>query len=65
MWPGRSEPSREARLKFAVKPFEVRVDGIVFGLVPDRPQDGKEPDGAEFYPGLLGFRAPWDGLYDT
>ena len=50
----------------AIRPFQIEVDGIVFGLVPDRPtKDGGEPKGAEFYPGMLGFHEPWDGSYDT
>ncbi|WP_419994017.1 hypothetical protein [Streptomyces boninensis] len=48
----------------AIRPFEVVVDGIRFGLVTEK-HDGDEPDWAEFYPDGLGFHEPWDGLYDT
>jgi hypothetical protein len=53
----------------AVRPFQLTVDGIVFGLVPechgDYPEGEEEDDWAEFYPGRLGFYPPWNGLYDT
>ncbi len=51
----------------AIRPFQLVVDGIVFGLVAER--HGEYPDGegdwAEFYPGRLGFSSPWDGSYST
>ncbi|MFB6818670.1 hypothetical protein ACFCV8_29430 [Streptomyces sp. NPDC056347] len=50
----------------AVRPFRLTVDGVLFGLVVEA---GEEADGAddraELHPDGLGFRAPWDGLYDT
>ncbi|MFD6177635.1 MULTISPECIES: hypothetical protein [unclassified Isoptericola] len=53
----------------AVRPFEVFVDGVRFGLVLERHDDELDPDGppdwAELYPDLLGFHAPWDGWPDT
>jgi hypothetical protein len=53
----------------AIRPFQLTVDDIVFGLVPEchgEYQDGeRELDWAEFYPGRLGFSAPWSGRYDT
>ncbi len=53
----------------AVRPFQLTVDGIVFGLVPevhgDYPDGEEEFDWAEFYPGGIGFFPPWTGVYDT
>ena len=53
----------------AIRPFQIEVDGIVFGLVPECHGEylaGHEVlDWAEFYPGRLGFSAPWSGRYDT
>ncbi|WP_034264084.1 hypothetical protein [Actinospica robiniae] len=53
----------------ANRPFQIEVDGIVFGLVPEchgeYPAGHEELDWAEFYPGRLGFCAPWNGRYDT
>ncbi|KAB1984189.1 hypothetical protein F8144_28470 [Streptomyces triticiradicis] len=50
----------------AIRPFHLTVDGVLFGLVPERHAEGEgEDDWAELYPDRLGFSAPWDGLYDT
>jgi hypothetical protein len=53
----------------AIRPFQLEVDGIRFGLVPECHGDYLEGEGevdwAEFYPGRLGFSAPWSGRYDT
>lgn len=52
----------------AVRLFQTRHDGIVFGLVDesgDRAGDGGHTDWVELYPDRLGFHEPWDGLYDT
>jgi formate hydrogenlyase regulatory protein HycA len=53
----------------AIRPFQVTFDGIVFGLVQEchgqYPEGQQEDNWAEFYPGRLGFHAPWDGEYDT
>ncbi|MFI0404764.1 hypothetical protein [Actinomadura sp. 3N508] len=47
----------------AVRPFQVEVDEIVFGLVVERRRGRR--NWAELYPEGLGFGPPWDGLYDT
>lgn len=48
----------------AIKLFQVKVDGQVFGLVDwSHLYDGREH--AEFLPDSLGFDPPWDGVYDT
>ena len=39
-----------------------RYHAITFGLIIE---DGHGVDWAELYPDRLGFRAPWDGSYDT
>jgi formate hydrogenlyase regulatory protein HycA len=50
----------------AIRPFQLSVDGVLFGLVTERhAEDGGEDDWAELYPDRLGFSAPWDGTYDT
>lgn len=60
----------------AIRPFEVRTEGVLFGLVLEYDsdgEDGEDGDGedgddgvwAELYPDNLGFSAPWDGYYDT
>ncbi|MER7578985.1 hypothetical protein [Kitasatospora sp. NPDC097691] len=63
----------------AVAPFEVRVDGVLFGLVIEEDDEADEYDGdgdededegayrltAELHPDGLGFHAPWCGCYDT
>lgn len=46
----------------AVRPFQLTVDGVLFGLVAEH-EDGD--DWIELYPDHLGFSAPWDGRYDT
>lgn len=44
-----------------VKPFQTVIDGIVFGLVPN-----KEYQSVELQPSsTISFHAPWDGEYDT
>jgi len=52
--------------------FEVAYEGIFFGLVPERndecpegEEEEEEDDWAELYPNDLGFKAPWDGGYNT
>lgn len=47
----------------AVRPFQVEVDEIVFGLVVERRRGRR--NWAELYPQELGFGPPWDGLYST
>ncbi|MGW1894497.1 hypothetical protein ACWCP6_30275 [Streptomyces sp. NPDC002004] len=53
----------------AIRPFQVTVDGVRFGLVTEHAYedgaDGDDGDWAELYPERLGFGAPWDGRYDT
>lgn len=65
----------------AIRPFQLMVDGVLFGLVVEHHdresgdgdgdgEDGEgegegEDDWAELHPDQLGFYAPWDGLYDT
>ncbi|MGW6416731.1 hypothetical protein [Streptomyces sp. NPDC055055] len=53
-----------------IAPFEVRFEGVLFGLVVEEDvdvEDEEEDRGAwaEFYPDGLGFNAPWNGCYDT
>jgi formate hydrogenlyase regulatory protein HycA len=51
----------------AIRPFQLAVDGVVFGLITEchvDDADGEE-DWAELYPDGLGFSTPWDGGYDT
>ncbi|WP_316520501.1 hypothetical protein [Kitasatospora brasiliensis] len=63
-------PGREYR-SIAIAPFEVRVDGVLFGLVIEEEDDEDEEledderVTAELYPDQLGFRAPWCGCYET
>ena len=50
----------------AIRPFQLTVDGVVFGLISERHEEGDgEDDWAELHPDNLGFGAPWDGQYDT
>ncbi|MQY12432.1 hypothetical protein SRB5_25660 [Streptomyces sp. RB5] len=53
----------------AIRPFELRHDGIRFGLVPEchdeKAAEAGEPDWAELYPDRLGFSTPWNGEYST
>lgn len=50
----------------AIRPFQLTTDGVIFGLITERHEDGEgEDDWAELYPDRLGFSAPWDGQYDT
>lgn len=50
----------------AIRPFQVIVDGVTFGLIIERHEEGEgEDDWAELYPDRLGFSAPWDGRYGT
>ena len=52
----------------AVRLFQTRYDGIMFGLVDESDADpdlGHGGDWAELYPDRLGFHAPWNGEYDT
>nr|QEO74099.1 hypothetical protein [uncultured bacterium] len=46
-----------------IRPFEVRYDGVTFGLVDE--SDDERGDWAELYPEGLGFGEPWDGTYST
>lgn len=57
----RSLP-RRTYTDIAVRPFQLTVDGVLFGLVAEE-EDGEA--WAELYPDHLGFGAPWDGRYDT
>ena len=53
---------RRTYTDIAVRPFQLTVDNVLFGLVTG------EDDGegwAELYPDHLGFGEPWDGSYDT
>jgi hypothetical protein len=52
----------------AVRLFQTRYDGVLFGLVDesdDDPERGHGGDWVELYPDRLGFHAPWNGEYDT
>lgn len=53
---------RRTYTDIAVRPFELVLDGVLFGLVTGE-EDG-EP-WAELYPDRLGFGPPWDGSYDA
>ncbi|MGW7264278.1 hypothetical protein [Streptomyces sp. NPDC054842] len=57
----RSLP-RRAYTDIAIRPFQLTVDGVLFGLVTG---EDAEESWAELYPDRLGFAAPWDGRYDT
>ncbi len=57
----RSLP-RRSYTDIAVRPFQLTVDGVLFGLLSGSDEDG---DWAELYPDRLGFGEPWDGTYDT
>lgn len=44
-----------------VKLFQTKIDGVVFGLVPD-----EEIESIELQPSsTIAFHEPWDGEYDT
>jgi hypothetical protein len=50
----------------AIRPFELNVDGVVFGLVVGGAhEDGKNWEWATLWPDDLMFHEPWDGTYDT
>jgi formate hydrogenlyase regulatory protein HycA len=53
---------RRTYTDIAVRPFELVVDGVLFGLVTGE-EDGE--GWAELYPDRLGFGPPWDGSYDA
>jgi formate hydrogenlyase regulatory protein HycA len=57
----RSLP-RRTYTDIAIRPFQLTVQGVLFGLVTG--EDEGEP-WAELYPEYLGFGPPWDGTYDT
>ncbi len=57
----RSLP-RRSYTDIAIRPFQLTVDGVLFGLLTG--VDEGEP-WAELYPDRLGFAEPWDGTYDT
>ncbi|MFJ8005730.1 hypothetical protein [Streptomyces fagopyri] len=57
----RSLP-RRSYTDIAVRPFQITVDGVLFGLVV---KEDEEETWAELYPDRLGFAEPWDGTYDT
>jgi len=57
----RSLP-RRAYTHIAVRPFQVTVDGVRFGLLI-REQEGES--WAELYPDRLEFTEPWNGRYET
>ncbi|MFE2537496.1 hypothetical protein [Streptomyces sp. NPDC059371] len=57
----RSLP-RRSYTDIAIRPFQITVDGVRFGLVTGV----DEGEGwAELYPDGLGFSEPWNGTYDT
>jgi hypothetical protein len=63
----RSLP-RRSYTGIAIRPFQLTVDGVLFGLVvreDDEPYEDGGGDWAELYPDHLAFGAPWDGTYDT
>jgi len=57
----RSLP-RRSYTDIEVRPFQLTVDGVLFGLVV-REDEGES--WAELYPDRLAFGEPWDGTYDT
>jgi hypothetical protein len=46
----------------AIRPFRLKVDGVVFGLVVG---SNEEYEWATLWPDDLFFAEPWDGGYDT
>ncbi|MER6421685.1 hypothetical protein [Streptomyces sp. NPDC001137] len=57
----RSLP-RRSYTDIAIRPFQLTVDGVLFGLVTGQDEEGSW---AELYPDRLFFSSPWDGSYDT
>ncbi|WP_181807317.1 hypothetical protein [Streptomyces shenzhenensis] len=57
----RSLPRRTYK-DIAIRPFQLVLDGVFFGLVAKEDEDG---GWAELYPDHLGFGEPWNGRYDT
>lgn len=57
----RSLP-RRSYTDIAIRPFQLTVDGVRFGLVTGV-DEGEA--WAELYPDGLGFSEPWDGTYDV
>jgi hypothetical protein len=57
----RSLP-RRSYTDIAIRPFQLTVDGVLFGLLTGV-DEGEA--WAELYPDRLGFSEPWDGTYDT
>ncbi|MHA5049645.1 hypothetical protein [Streptomyces sp. SD15] len=57
----RSLP-RRAYTDIAIRPFQLTVDGVLFGLVIE---EDEEESWAELYPDRLGFGEPWDGTHDS
>lgn len=53
---------RRSYTDIAIRPFQLTVDDVLFGLVIREDQDGSW---AELYPDRLAFGEPWDGTYDT
>jgi hypothetical protein len=50
----------------AIRPFQLNVDGVLFGLVVGHAhEDGREWEWATLWPDDLMFHEPWDGHYDT
>lgn len=50
----------------AVRPFELVVDDVVFGLIPrEWHEDSQDWARVHLVPEDLCFAPPWDGLYDT
>jgi formate hydrogenlyase regulatory protein HycA len=57
----RSLP-RRSYTDIAIRPFQLTVDGVLFGLVTGQDEEG---GWAELYPDRLFFSPPWDGSYDA
>ncbi|MFF6996145.1 hypothetical protein ACFY93_14535 [Streptomyces sp. NPDC008313] len=49
----------------AIRPFQLAVDGVRFGLVTEDDETDEDGPWAELYPDRLGFGPPWNGRYDT
>lgn len=54
------------RCPIQVQPFQVERFGVVFGLIPQPPEDEDDVWSVIVEPGdYIAFTPPWDGSYDT
>ena len=52
---------RRSYTNIAVRPFQLTVDGVLFGLLTGQDEEGSW---AELHPDRYCFGPPWDGTYD-